>query len=892
MPRVISRPQSYSPDIQSSSSSFQSASLNDSSIKPFMPQTHLKELALKHVPLHAQSELINILDLLEQNIQLNEQETFELAKNLIAQHLTQPEVIESIFKYLNCRFMLDQQEASNLLLRARDDKTLLRQSMNDLRQSSSHTLKNFDELLSGHARVGPVVTSHPTQLNRPESSERLLQYRSCGFETEQDARVFAETLWEQAGRRTEKPSVLNEAQSVTSAVRNILQSMRRNAKVLIKGAQENNIQIEKPLLEAGNWIAGDRDGNPTITPVLLGEVMGLWSKLAFEQYLHKVSDTNSSLRPDCLHNLFTQAGHLDHLTDLKNKLEATRRHVVDNAPASETTERFKNPGEFSEYIHKLKNNLDWQALSLEAEHKIYQKLDQLSLWADTFGFHGASTHIRQNSEINLQTVDALMEAAKPGTGYASLPEEEKVELLKRVLNDDASLVIPAKVQTSEPNIQKEIDFLDSYKGLRARFGDAALPTVITANTETLSDMLEVCVLLKHANLSNSAALGMNVVPLIETVPDMKNAKALLTELLNIPMYKAHLQETGNVQRVMLGYSDSMRGNGIVSAAWEGHKLPAELREVARSHGVKLHFFHGRGGTEARGSRNNYADEIAHVDGGSLEAGYTQTEQGEEVYKKFGNRTLSDNNISELISSTLQNNAKGDDMLIQVHGTSMKSISEYADLAYQNLYQDSTLSEFLQNTTPLPHVGLSNAGSRPASRVDNLNGPAFLAKLRAIPYVAAWNQSASMAPAYFGLGSGLRQHIDCSPGNATQKIAELRKMYQEWPFFKNLIDRAETAMNKADMDVAKRYAALNPSTMPVFEKVQSEYELSRTMVDLIKGQNTEQQPKQTNPLRTFAHAMQVELIRTAKNASAVDKPAVETGIAMSMQALASALGRFG
>ncbi|HEX4916565.1 MAG TPA: phosphoenolpyruvate carboxylase [Limnobacter sp.] len=892
MPTTASLAHTQQTGIHSSSSSLHSSGSINPAYNANMPQAHLKQLAIQNAPSAAKADLLQTLDVLEQSMHLDHAEAIELAKSFVNTYKTEPEVMDCLFKYLTCRFMLDHQNVQAKALSQRDSIGLLRQSMDNLRGSPNSISNNRSKLLNQASRLGPVVTSHPTQLSRPESSEHLLTYPAKGFDSEFEAQSFAEGLWSRAGRRTEKPSVLDEAKAAAPAVKNIMASMRKNAKVLMQETDDAQSSGRTPWLEAGNWIAGDRDGNPTITPELLGEVMTLWSTLAFDQYLHKVSDTNAEQRPNCLHNLFVRAGHQEQLQALKTKLEATRRHVVDNASAFVTEGRFENPAEITHYVDSLKSDLDWQALSTEEKNLLNQKLDQLGLWANTFGFHGVSTHIRQNSEVNLRTVDALVEATKPGTSYASLQESDKVALLTKILNNDPEFKMPQRVVASSPEVQQEIKFLDSYKGLRTRFGNDALPTIITANTETLSDMLEVCVMLKYAGLGKEAGLGMNVVPLIETVPDMKNAKALVQDLLNTPAYSAHLETAGKLQRVMLGYSDSMRGNGIVSAAWEGHKLPSELLHVAKAAGVKLHFFHGRGGTEARGARNGYTEEISHVDGDSLEAGYTQTEQGEEVFKKFGNRALSDNNISEMISSALQTSAQGSDKKIAEHERTMTSISGHADIAYQALYQDPQLAEFLQQTTPLPYVGLSNAGSRPASRIANLQGPAFLAKLRAIPYVAAWYQSGSMAPAYFGLGSGLRQHIDSVPGQATTKIAELKKMYQEWPFFKNLIDRAESAIQKADMRIAEQYASLSPDTRSLFEKVESEFKLSREMIDLVKGQNSEMDPTQSNPLRTFAHAAQIELLRSAKSAELASKPAVETGVAMSMQTLASALTRFG
>lgn len=876
----------------SSSGSLGSATHTNDSSTVATPAVYFKKLALQHAPTEAiKNDLHCLIDELENSPHLEITAATDLAKAFISSHGESSDAMECLFKYLNCRFQLDRHVKHSNKLNQRNDKLHLRQSMSQLRNAQPY-LGGMKKILQGPSRLGPVVTSHPTQLNRPESTESLLSYPRTGFFTEQESETYANQLWQLAGRRTVKPAVIDEAKAALPAIKNIIQSMRKSGKELIQSAQENGSDMQTLPLQVGNWIGGDRDGNPTITPQLLAEILGLWSSQAFSEYQGKLSDVNAEKRPHCLYNLFEEAGCADELKTLQQKLDATQRYVVQGALDAETSSRFKSSEAFQKHVASLKDVIMRSSLSSNRQGVALKKLGQLEVWIGAFGFHGVGTHIRQNSEVNEQTVSALISTALPGKDYPALSETEKVELLSSFLNDEPGHIMPRIIKTQSGDIRKEVEFLESYKGLRARYGDGALPTIITANTETLSDMLEVCILLKFAGLYNAPGVGMNVVPLIETVPDMRNAKELMTGLLSNTSYKAHLKTAGDVQQVMLGYSDSMRGNGIVSAAWESHKRPGELKEVADAHGVKLHFFHGRGGTEARGSRDNYSSEIGHLDGESLQTGFTQTEQGEEVFKKFGNRQLSDSSISELISATFETNAKGADEKQNVYGPTMDTISTYADAAYQDLYKAPELASFLQQTTPLSYVGLSNAGSRPASRIANLQGSAFLAKLRAIPYVAAWYQSCSMAPAYFGIGSGIQEFINNPPGKATEKIANLKDMYHSWPFFQNLIDRAETAMNKADMSIARHYAELSPDNLSIFNKVDNEFQRSRKMIDLVKGQNSEMQTPQTEGLRTFAHAAQVELLRGVQTADETARPAFEVGVAMSMQAIGNALGRFG
>lgn len=874
----------------------QSSVLSDPPFSAKQPEAYLKHLATNDERLshRAKNQLVSLIDQLEGNTGMSLDKATRLAATFISENATEPTAVENLFKYLNCRFMIEHRTSDNPETGLQLSKAALHRSIpNQLPGQTEPLSKSARNLFKEPSKIGPVITCHPTQLSLPESVACLTSYNS-DFRTERDAKQFATSLWQVAGRRTEKPTVLAEAKAAMPSVANILGSIRSSTKIIMGNNNEaQGKPVQEPVLEAGNWIAGDRDGNPTITPQLLGDVMALWSQMAFNEYANKLSADNADSKPHCLHNLFTQAGKVEELQNLKTRLHHTMLHIVNKAGANETSQRFESPAELVSQINSLRDTLNWETLSSDEKTMVTQKLDQLSIFAKSFGFHGVSTHIRQNSEVNQKTVAAIVNAVKPGTPYTDLNETDKVSLLTSILNNDPTLKLPMKVTSDQPDVQKELDFLNSYKGLRSRFGDAALPTIITANTETLSDMLEVCVMLKYARLGMDGDLGMNVMPLIETVPDMKNAEDLLQSLLNNSTYKKHLGHHDNVQHVMLGYSDSMRGHGIVAAAWEGHKLPATLLKVAEEGGVKTHFFHGRGGTEARGARESYTDEIGHVDGRSLDVGYTQTEQGEELFKKYGDKNTAKLNMNNLINAAVNTNTQSDEQRLALHGETMDLLAKYSTEAYLDLYQDPQLAEFLQTTTPLPHVGATNAGSRPASRISNLTGQAFLNKLRAIPYVAAWYQSSSMAPAYYGLGKGLEQLIEKGPGSAKSKINELQTMYKEWPFFKNMIDRAETAMKKADMNIAQQYAKLNPTTLPVFNKVMNEFELSRRMIDQVKQQNTATHQPQSSGLRTFAHAAQIGLMKSFQTTQDKAKLATtEDMIAMSMQAIASSIGRFG
>lgn len=865
---------------------------SQNSVSPGMDeiQPMLLDLAVRELPEQQAHAVQNLLITLEKTPDLTTNQVFELAKNAMPELLAKPEALANVFKYMNCRFMINEQLKSSVEHPGFHYKHSLRGSVSSLSglQGGSNPLDSGSE---GSFRISPVLTAHPTQLNRPESADKLLKGLPAVLTGQKPVGEFCSELWDVVGPRPHKPKISDETQCFRGPLKHMMEASARTHK-LIRDAMvgQGKPPIQKPVIEAGNWISGDRDGNPTIRPQDLENALKQSCSLAFEIYNSKLEPQKDS-KPDSLPNLFIKGGNKQKLNQLRNQLETTRNRLLNNPPASPNNIAFRNPEEFLTHLKSLRNSADWSNLDLIDQDILVRKLDQLMLSVKTFGFHGASTDIRQNSEVNERTVHFILKAANPDSDYLSLPEDDRILLLNQVLNQPPPLHLEGSVTGNQPDLQLELDFLHSYKGLRERFGPQALQNIITANTETPSDMLEVCFLLKYAGLIEPGKPSMNVVPLIETVPDLKNASRLLKNMLENSWYREKLSAEGDIQQVMLGYSDSMRSNGITAAAWEVHKKSSELTDLASEYGVKIHPFHGRGGTPARGARpEGYSKEIAYQDGASLMTGLRQTEQGEEVIKKFGTRALADKNIAEMVTATLNTSSKGSDIQIRKFAETMDWIANRADETYRNLYTPE-LADFLKRTTPLEYVALSNAGSRPATRKAKLQGQEYLDKLRAIPYVAAWNQSGSHAVAYYGLGKALSDYVNQPDGKATVRMKELNQMYKEWPFFKNLIDRSASALGQANIEVASHYSALAPDTSGIFEKVKKENKCAEDIIGLISGENFEIKESATDTLQLFAHAAQVELLRRA-NHSPSQADLLKKELAMSIQTLANALGRFG
>lgn len=812
-----------------------------------------------------------------------------------------PEAITNTLKYLNSQLMILSSAERHLKAKDWPTKQSLMQSLKSLIDNTTNRGESIVKTLS-NTKISPVFTAHPTNFNKPQASAIVLSQLDDISNPQGNAKVCRE-LWKIQGVRESKPSVQEEATQFSSNVRNLHSSGRNIHKQINQQLSElpNNPKLSKPLVEAGNWVGGDRDGNPNIDATVLKDVVKTLSAAAFDHFEQKIGKEKNT-QAGSLCYLLRKAGHTQSLELIQQKLVRTREHLVGKGPLPIQGDLYLNANELLLALESL----NFDSLTTQEKSAVREKLNLLKLEAESIGFHGASTDIRQNSAMNEKTVGELLRRSGGTSNYESMGEVEKQTLLTSLLLNTHTSVLsdaPIDSQNSNPEFDREIALIKSYKTIHDSYGPQALKNCITANTETLSDMLEVMLLLKHAGLADEQGVKMNVVPLIETVDDLHNGPEILNDMLNHPWYRQALHASGNQQQIMVGYSDSNRLDGPLASSWAVYQGTAKMIEVAKQNGVNLHVFHGRGGTEARGSGDSYSQEIRSSNGASLLTGMRQTEQGEEVPAKFGTKTISQSNLADMVGSTLETMTKGTDQQIAKYGETMEKLATLARNSYQELYTNPELPHFFQASTPIEFVGKSNAGSRPASRANTAGGGLSLDKLRAIPWVGAWYQSGSAMPAFFGTGSALKNFIDQSAGADTtpaQRTAQLQTMYQEWPFFKSFIDRTATAMEKADIKIAEQYAKLAPTqSQGVFESIRSEYELTKEMILSIK-QSTDLMDHNSvdaeiiavkRPLTQAAHAMQIGLLRAHQEAGPEIQETLVKPIVMSMQAISSA-NRFG
>jgi len=427
--------------------------------------------------------------------------------------------------------------------------------------------------------------------------------------------------------------------------------------------------------------------------------------------------------------------------------------------------------------------------------------------------------MRQNSAVHERTLAELFEAVAPGTNYRELPEDARIALLSRELTTARPLASPF-VAYGEETI-KELAVLRAAAEAHATFGGAVIPQCIISMTEGASDLLEVAVLLKEAGLVAPDGTGrLNIVPLFETIDDLRQCAQIMDSLFALPEYRRLVDSRGSVQEVMLGYSDSNKDGGFVTSGWELYKAEISLIEVFERHGVRLRLFHGRGGSVGRGGGPSY-DAILAQPGGAVNGQIRITEQGEIISSKYSNADVGRHNLEILAAATLEasllqpkHSAPRDEYI-----AAMEELSNLAYAAYRNLvYETEGFEDYFWASTVISEISTLNIGSRPASRTKTRK----IEDLRAIPWVFSWAQCRLMLPGWYGFGSAVDAWVKQHPDKG---IAFLQELYREWPFFQTLLSNMDMVLSKSSIAIASRYADLVPDEKlrsTIFGRIRTEW----------------------------------------------------------------------
>ncbi|OMG73923.1 phosphoenolpyruvate carboxylase [Burkholderia ubonensis] len=754
----------------------------------------------------------------------------------------------------------------------------------------------FDDAL-----IVPVLTAHPTEVQRKSILDaqhdiaRLLAERDQELtarerqHNEAMLRARVTALWQTRMLRDARLTVGDEIENALSYYRaTFLDELPALYGDIEAALAEHGLPARVPaFFQMGSWIGGDRDGNPNVTATTLDEAIHRQSAVILEHYLEQVHKLGAELS---VSNLLVGANDAvkalaaaspdqsPHRVDepyrraligIYTRLAASARVrlgegtvPVRSAGRGAAPVRATPYADSEEFVRDLKVLME----SLDEHHGASlaaPRLAPLARAAEVFGFHLASIDLRQSSDIHEAVVAELFARAGVVADYASLAEDDKLTALLAALADPRPLRSPYFEYSALA--QSELGVFEKARAVRAQFGPRAVRNYIISHTETVSDLVEVLLLQKETGLLDGAfgatgegakhggaKNGLMVIPLFETIPDLRDASRIMREYFALPGVDALVAHQGGEQEVMLGYSDSNKDGGFLTSNWELYRAELALVDLFHERGITLRLFHGRGGTVGRGGGPTY-QAILSQPPGTVNGQIRLTEQGEVIASKFANPEIGRRNLETVVAATLeasllpQSNAPAQ---LPAFETAMQTLSDTAMAAYRALvYETPGFTDYFFSSTPITEIAELNIGSRPASR--KLQDPKHrrIEDLRAIPWGFSWGQCRLLLTGWYGFGSAVAAYLDGTKDAAERgkRLALLKKMNKTWPFFSNLLSNMDMVLAKTDLAVASRYAQLvadKKLRKHVFERIVAEWERTSQALAEITGQNTR---LATNPL---------------------------------------------
>ena len=719
------------------------------------------------------------------------------------------------------------------------------------------------------ALVSPVLTAHPTEVKRKstldcereiaallERRDRELLLPAEEAELEHELYTWILTLWQTAMLRLTKLRVVDEIDNALAYYRDtfLAQIPRLYAEMEQTLERHGGRPVHLPaVLRMGSWIGGDRDGNPFVTAEVLRAALDRQARQAFAHYLVQVHLLGGEL--SLAARLVSVAPELDALADrardgspfrqdepyrralvgIYARLAATAGALCGYAPPREphaVGEPYASSAELLADLATVDGSLVTHGSAALAE----RRLRPLMRAIEVFGFHLASLDMRQNSGVHEEVVAELLRLAGVHDAYSTLTESERVRLLERELAGPR-LLYSRHLSYSATTVG-ELDILQAAADIHRRFGAIAIQNYIISHCESVSDLLEVGVLLKEVGLlvpGRSPHLALNIVPLFETIADLDRAGSIMGAAFALETYRRWLDARGRVQEVMLGYSDSNKDGGYLTANWALYRAEESLVSAFRSAGIRLRLFHGRGGTVGRGGGPAYEAILAQPPG-SVDGMLRLTEQGEIIASKYSDALLGRENLETLVAATLEASllqVPAPDAAVRRYAAVMDTLSTHACSAYRALvYETPGFVDYFRMTTPIAEIAELNIGSRPASRKASWG----IEDLRAIPWVFSWAQCRVLLPGWYGFASAVEVWLIGHP----QGMQTLREMYRRWPFFRSVISNMDMVLAKTDLSIAARYAELlddAPLRESVLARIGEELQKSIAYLLQISGQET-------------------------------------------------------
>ena len=718
----------------------------------------------------------------------------------------------------------------------------------------SESIKNIkDKNILENINVVPVLTAHPTQVQRKTVLDLTEKLHSL-LRKHRDVKngLINERKWKNAIQKhieilTQSDIIREKKLKVANEITNVLEYynlsfIKAIAKLMTEYKlllEENNIEFKNETpITMGMWIGGDRDGNPFVTAETLNLSAMKQCELITTYYSEKL---NSLYRTFSMSSHVTKGSNeLEELANrssdtseyrekelyrraisyIKDKLENTKEYLLHDV---ESGEKYLTADEFIADLTIIEKSL----LENKGEILVTGEFEELLNVVKIFGFYLASIDMRQDSSVYEASVAELLSSANIEKDYSSLSEEEKCELLLKQLKEDPRPLSINDENKQSEELRKELAIFRTARKLKDKLGDNVIKQNIISHTTSVSDLLELAIMLKEVGLVGSDFARLQLVPLFETIEDLENSYEVMDKYLSLDIVKKWVSDNRSYQEIMLGYSDSNKDGGYLSSGWSLYKAQQELSSLGEKHNIKVTFFHGRGGTVGRGGGPSY-DAIISQPLGSVQDRIRLTEQGEIIAAKYGNSDAAYYNLEALFSAVIQrmnadkvNTDIRDIPEIQVIMDEIveDSYNKYRELVFEN----PNFYNYFFEATPIKEISSLNIGSRPASRkkITDIGG------LRAIPWVFSWSQSRIMLPGWYGVGTAFSNFINKDKGN----IEKLRKMYKEWPFFTSLLSNVDMVMSKSDMDIAKEYANLckEEETKQVYEEILREWNLTKQVV---------------------------------------------------------------
>lgn len=792
--------------------------------------------------------------------------------------------------------------------------------------------------LLARAYISPVLTAHPTEVQRTSilDAERAianlitqrdeLRSERDRAENEQLIRARVTQLWQTRMLRYAKLRVSDEIENALSYYHaTFLRQVPRMYREIEQALPGHAVP---PFFRMGHWIGGDRDGNPNVTAETLKLALSRQAETALRHYLTEVHTLGAELSMSAMLAPVTpEMQALAERSPDKNphredepyrraligvyaRLAATL-HELTGTEALRHAVAPQNPyahaEEFAADLAVIERSLRFH----HADALVGPRLAPLQRAVQVFGFHLATVDLRQSSDQHELVVAELLRVARIEPDYAALPEDDRRALLLRLLDDARGLRVRGAAYS--PLAQSELAIFEEAVGARARFGDAAIRHYIISHTETVSDLLEVLLLQKECGLmqgtlSDGGQAALIVVPLFETIADLRNAVGIMRDFYALPGITSLVARGGGEQDVMLGYSDSNKDGGFFTSNWELYRAEIALvemfDELEEQHGIQLRLFHGRGGTVGRGGGPSYQAILAQPPG-TVKGQIRLTEQGEVIASKYAHPEIGRRNLETLVAATLEASL--------LHPTkaapkafleAAEALSQASMAAYRHLVYDTDgFTDYFFAATPIREIAELNIGSRPASR----KASRAIEDLRAIPWGFSWGQCRVALPGWCGFGSAVEAFLG-EGKERTARLELLQRMHKQWPFFRTLLSNLDMVLAKSDVRIAQRYVELVEDKRlgkRIFAAIRAEWDRTHDALALITGEG---ERLQSNPAlaRSIEHRfpyldplnhLQVELMRRYRKrpkGEAID-PAndrVQRGIHLSINGIAAGLRNTG